>query len=150
MNDVSGSGRDAVGYGSEVNGDRLATFGFSPDPTAPGEARRAVSEALEEWNLTPLAPVVELLVSEVVTNAVRHAHSAGELEIRFDGGTLRVSVSDQAGGDPGPRHPAPDEPSGRGLAIVDTVAARWGVGRGEGAGKTVWFELDVDDVDLDV
>ncbi len=149
MNEVSGSGTVLVGYGSWVKVTPSVRFGFSPEPSAPSQARRAVSDALFDWDLAELAPIVELLVSEVVTNAVRHARSAGELEISLDGGTLRVSVSDEAGGEPGPRSPAPDEPSGRGLAIVDTVASRWGIGRRDEVGKTVWFELDVADRQLD-
>ncbi len=149
MMEDSGSRVGASGYGWTVTGNESVRFGFSPDPSAPGEARRAVSSALEEWDLARLAPMVELLVSEVVTNAVQHAASPGELEVRYDGDILRVSVSDLAGGEPGPRRPGPDEPSGRGLAIVETVAARWGVGH-EDVGKTVWFELDVDDAALEV
>jgi anti-sigma regulatory factor (Ser/Thr protein kinase) len=117
-------------------------MGFSPDPSAPGAARRMSRRALAGWRLEALAPVVELLVSEVVTNAVRHAGSPGQIELRIDGDVLRVEVTDAVAGHPEPRHPAPEDPSGRGLSIVDTVASRWGIEPAP-EGKTVWFELDL-------
>ena len=117
-------------------------MGFAPDPSAPGAARRMSRRALADWQLEVLAPVVELLVSEVVTNAVRHAGSPGQIELRVDGDVLRVEVTDAMAGRPEPRHPTPEEPSGRGLAIVETVASRWGI-EPVPEGKTVWFELDL-------
>lgn len=82
---------------------------------------------------------VELLVSELVTNAVLHAEGDPELTIRDLGDRIRVEVSDTS-----PRPPQIDPPNltgGRGLQLVDTLAARWGTDR-RPAGKTVWFEVD--------
>ena len=115
---------------------------FLPDSAAPGDARRMSRQALVDWELEDFAPVVELLVSEVVTNAVRHAASEGEIQLHVHEHVLRVEVTDAVGGRPQPRHPAPEDPSGRGLAIVESVASRWGV-EPLPVGKTVWFELDL-------
>ena len=92
------------------------------------------------WN-----SLAELLVSEVVTNAVEHGSSGGIVEIEALPAGLRVAVTDHAHGDPEVRHPSPDEPTGRGLAIVDQLSRWWGVEPVDG-GKRVWFE--VDDVDV--
>lgn len=89
-----------------------------------------------------------LLVSELVTNAVRHALGSGtaevELRIRSEPGRIRVVVSDPGGGfEPAARQPTAGEGSGWGLYLVDRIADRWGVlskDRNE-----VWFEIDVDD-----
>ena len=88
-----------------------------------------------------------LLVSELVTNAVRHAPQAGfpqvELRLKVEPERVRVVVSDPGGGfDAAPRLPTASESSGWGLYLVDRIADRWGVitkDRNE-----VWFEIDVD------
>jgi len=86
-----------------------------------------------------------LLVSELVTNAVRHvpAEHAGGVELRVEvrDGRLRAEVHDAGPGfEPRPRMDGPDVPSGWGLHIVDRVASRWGVEHQ--GGSVVWFELD--------
>jgi anti-sigma regulatory factor (Ser/Thr protein kinase) len=84
-----------------------------------------------------------LLTSELVTNAVRYGGSRATLEARRPSGVLRISVEDD-----NPELPeeglAPTyrAESGRGIMLVDALAARWGVERRTG-GKAVWFELDV-------
>ena len=83
-----------------------------------------------------------LLVSELVTNALMYGTGSIALACAIDGDIARIEVSD---GDPTPPRapttaPDADEGTGRGLLIVDRVAARWGVDVGE-RGKTVWFEL---------
>ena len=84
-----------------------------------------------------------LLVSELVTNAVRHQGTAGgiEMAIAVAGGRVRVEVLDPGNGFPKPSvsEPPPDSLGGRGLLIVDRVASRWGVSSGP---SRVWFELD--------
>ena len=84
---------------------------------------------------------LELLVSEVVTNAVTHARSAPRIEAQLTPTTIRVPVYDA---DPRlPDHRVPDEerPGGRGLHLLDRLASRWGAEPTDG-GKVVWFELD--------
>ncbi len=84
---------------------------------------------------------VELLTSEVVTNALVHARSAPELcvEVRHD--VVRVEVSDTSTSEPVLQRPDPESASGRGIAIVEQLAAGWGVEQLAGDGKRVWFEV---------
>jgi Histidine kinase-like ATPase domain len=82
---------------------------------------------------------VELMVSELATNSVRHARTDFELVIGSKG-PIRVEVKDTGQGRPTLRSPAPKEPSGRGLRIVDAMSDTWGT-IATSDGKTVWFEL---------
>jgi anti-sigma regulatory factor (Ser/Thr protein kinase) len=121
----------------------VESFRFSPEVTAPAAARRFVADVLTRWGCAAMVDNAELLVSELVTNSVRHAATEGTLVISRNGRGVRIEATDAGPGEPGVRRPARDEPSGRGLAIVSRVAARWGVEPVRGAtGKTVWFELD--------
>jgi serine/threonine-protein kinase RsbW len=87
---------------------------------------------------------VEMLVSEVATNCVRHTSSEFTVRVDVSGGRIRVDVTDGDGGRPRMRSPAPTEPSGRGLRIVDLLSDRWGVtANTDASGKTVWFEVAV-------
>jgi DNA-binding NarL/FixJ family response regulator len=94
------------------------------DRSSPRAARHFVTEALRSWQLDGLADTVTLLVSELVTNAVVHADSDVEVLVRL---TADAAV---------------DDTSGRGLALVEAMARRWGVDRRPGGGKTVWFEVE--------
>lgn len=97
------------------------------------------------WGFGDLGSLAELLVSEVVTNAIEHGGSGGTVEVMALPAGLRVEVTDRAGGRPEVRHPSELDPSGRGLAIVDRLSRWWGVDIVPG-GKVIWFE--VDDLDL--
>jgi anti-sigma regulatory factor (Ser/Thr protein kinase) len=84
---------------------------------------------------------VELLVSELVTNAIVHAASAPRVEADLGRERIRVDVYD---GDPTPprvRVPDAEQPGGRGMHLLDGLASRWGT-EPSGAGKVVWFEVD--------
>jgi anti-sigma regulatory factor (Ser/Thr protein kinase) len=81
-----------------------------------------------------------LLVSELASNAVRHARSEYEVRVRCDAATLHLEVHDDGSGTPRPQTADPDCESGRGLMLVDTLSSAWGV-EAEAPGKTVWFEL---------
>lgn len=83
-----------------------------------------------------------LVVSELVTNAVMHARVAPRLTLSWDGRCVRIEVSDDGPGRPVLRRPAPTATSGRGVALVDSLAEHWGVVPGRG-GKTVWAEVRV-------
>lgn len=107
-----------------------------------------------------LADTAELLVSEVVTNAVGHASSGGEMVVSETGAGIRVEVSDYGVGVVQPREAGPEDVTGRGMAIVAALSSRWGVATVHEAketpsapwdaptpwettpSKTVWFELD--------
>jgi hypothetical protein len=128
----------------------LARHRFAPDPRAPGGARRFARATLEGWRLDHLAETVELLVSEVVTNAVGHARTGGEMVLIQTPDSLRVEVSDTGGGAVAPRVAMPEDVTGRGMAIVEALASRWGVlgeraeSEDTAAVKTVWFEIAVE------
>jgi anti-sigma regulatory factor (Ser/Thr protein kinase) len=114
-------------------------------PRAVGEARRWVRETLTRWELDELAePAVEI-VSELATNAIRHANGNSSVVVllMFAAGTLRLEVRDRDPVNlPKPRNPAPADVDGRGLMIVDALSGRWGV-RITSTGKSVWSELDI-------
>jgi serine phosphatase RsbU (regulator of sigma subunit)/anti-sigma regulatory factor (Ser/Thr protein kinase) len=114
-------------------------WSLEPQPQTAGHARKLVRPALRRWGLDELIDSVELLVSEVVTNAVRHAGRPITLRLlRTD--VLRCEVGDDAPQLPRMRHAQPEDENGRGLFLVNRLAQRWGATR-LSAGKVVWFEL---------
>ena len=121
--------------------DRLS---LGRSPQAPAQARKAVSRWLRDRVDGALLDDVQLLVSELVTNAVRHQSASGEIEmaVALAGRRVRVEVSDPGSGFSKPKvgEPPPDSLGGRGLLIVDRVASRWGVTPGQPT--RVWFELE--------
>jgi DNA-binding response OmpR family regulator len=117
---------------------------FEQDATSPRAARRFVSEVLTDWDDGDLTDTVTLLVSELVTNAVVHAGSDVEVSVRLTATAARVEVTDTSAEAIAPRDAGSDEDSGRGLALVGTLARRWGVRPAPDGGKTVWFEIDRD------
>ncbi|MEU3111411.1 SpoIIE family protein phosphatase [Streptomyces albidoflavus] len=117
----------------------VAYWFLDPDPAAPGRARRLARAALARWGLEELTDSVELLVSEVVTNAVRYASRPVTLRLlRTD--VLRVEVGDDVPQLPRLRQARATDEGGRGLYLVNRVARRWDATRLSN-GKVVWFEL---------
>jgi DNA-binding NarL/FixJ family response regulator len=112
------------------------------DAATPRAARRFVTEALRTWDLDDLSDTITLLVSELVTNAVVHAGSEVEVLVRLTSETACVEVTDSSEAAPAPRDALAEDTSGRGLALVEAMARRWGVRSRPGGGKTVWFEVD--------
>lgn len=108
-----------------------------------GEARHLLLQHLEAWEV-PDAVVdsAEVVLSELVTNAVRHGHIPGRLiETRYErlADGVRIEVHDADDTEPERRAPSPDDDSGRGLMLVDALTAgRWGVSARVGVGKLVW------------
>ncbi|MFL4908053.1 SpoIIE family protein phosphatase [Streptomyces sp. MMS24-I2-30] len=118
----------------------VAEWRLGLDPAEVRRARAAVGEQLHEWGLSRLAGSAELLVSELVTNAVRHSHSR-PVQLRLvRGETLLCEVDDDDHTLPTLLSAGPQDESGRGLRVVSTLAREWGTSR-TNAGKTVWFEL---------
>jgi PAS domain S-box-containing protein len=113
---------------------------LDPDPRSAGLARRVVQHLLETSAMPDLVDEAELLVSEVVTNAVLHAATPIRLRCKVQRGVLCVEVHDRSPVLPGRRDYDDDAMTGRGLAMVELLAADWGVAADE-SGKTVWFLL---------
>jgi anti-sigma regulatory factor (Ser/Thr protein kinase) len=116
-------------------------------PNEPAAARAARQFALANLAgyAAELLEVVELLVSELASNSVRHTDSGFEVRISSDRRRIRVSVTDSGSGSPTERPLDPAAESGRGLALVKMLSSASGVtrSRSSAGGKTVWFELDV-------
>jgi anti-sigma regulatory factor (Ser/Thr protein kinase) len=112
--------------------------------TSPREARRFVADTLSRWGDHGLVEAAALLVSELVTNAVVHARS--NVDVIVDRSTnravlLRVEVHDGSAQRPVPGMFDLEALSGRGLALIEAMATRWGV-EAHSTGKHVWFELE--------
>ncbi|GAB2574508.1 SpoIIE family protein phosphatase [Streptomyces capparidis] len=102
-------------------------------------ARALTRKQLADWGLNALADLTELLVSELVTNAVKAATRDVELRL-MRVGKLLVEVSDDDHNLPLLRRAESDDEDGRGLALVSNLSRRWGTSR-QAVGKVVWFEL---------
>lgn len=108
---------------------------------APRRARRFVAMTLERWGRpASLLDDAQLVVTELASNAVMHAHSSFSVELRQQAGGVRVAVRDASPARPVLRDPDPYAISGRGLRIVAALAREWGV-RPDDGGKAVWAEL---------
>ncbi|MFD5053567.1 ATP-binding SpoIIE family protein phosphatase [Streptomyces tendae] len=112
-----------------------------PDGKAAGQARAAVREQLERWGLQELVDTTELVVSELVGNALRYGNAPGELRLlRHE--RLSVEVSDSGPDLPQIQHADVSDESGRGLQLINMMCRRWGSCRTPG-GKVVWAEQDL-------
>jgi anti-sigma regulatory factor (Ser/Thr protein kinase) len=115
---------------------------FEPSGFAPSLARRVVRQAVSPLVTADVAHTAELLVSELVTNAVVHGTGTVRLVIDCDDRCLSVTVSDD---DPVAPRIQPERlmsEGGRGLRMIDSLAGSWGVNRrDDGTGKDVWFRL---------
>lgn len=102
---------------------------------------------LGSWRNEAARDTAVLLPSEIVTNAIRHAHGETILIIvtTMDH-HLRAEVHDESASLPIPR--PSDETGGLGLKLIDQLSDQWGVHQHQGDGKTVWFEMDDSDPDL--
>ncbi|GAA0912627.1 SpoIIE family protein phosphatase [Streptomyces thermoalcalitolerans] len=118
----------------------VVCWSLDPEDAAPGQARRLARRTLERWDLPELTDSVELLVSEVVTNAVRYASRPITLRLlRTD--VLRCEVGDDVPQLPRMRQARVTDEEGRGLYLVNKMARRWGATR-LSTGKVVWFEMN--------
>jgi hypothetical protein len=118
----------------------VARWSLEPAPRAAGQARRLVRGALSRWNLTHLAPVAELLVTELIGNSIRFASRPISLRLLHTD-TLTCEVHDDSHTLPVPRTPHELSENGRGLSIIGSLSHRWGTNRTD-TGKIVWFELE--------
>ncbi|MFI6443291.1 SpoIIE family protein phosphatase [Kitasatospora sp. NPDC050543] len=116
----------------------VAHWYLQPRHETPGRARRLAGHTLRRWGLEHLTESTELMVSELVTNAVQHATRPVTLSL-VRTSRLRCEVGDDNPLLPRPKRVGPEDERGRGLQIVARCADRWGATR-LGAGKVVWFE----------
>lgn len=116
---------------------------LGPRPQSAQLARQSVLEALTDAQRPDLVDVATLLVSELVTNAVVHAHTDVEVLVVAGPDGVRVEVHDGSPVPPVPRHYGGTATTGRGLELVELLSDRHGTAHDEGVGtgKTVWFEL---------
>jgi len=111
---------------------------FSAEPTSAAQARAFVSQHLLGHGMPHLVDDIELVVSELATNAVRHAGSRFTVTVDVTGGAVLVTVSDPSSALPFPVQASPLHDSGRGLGIVAELSASWGVTPEPHGGKSVW------------
>jgi anti-sigma regulatory factor (Ser/Thr protein kinase) len=119
---------------------------FAPLPTAVPCARLHVVHVLREWGLRDLAGDAEMIVSELVTNAVEASTLLSErppvsLRLLLTGKSLVIEVWDHSPLDLEPREPDADDECGRGLTVVAALSNRWGWERSSDRRKVVWAEL---------
>ena len=105
-----------------------------------------VAQALTSGVPTTLVPLVKLLGSELITNAVEHGPERGVVTVRAFrvDARFRVEVDDEGTDPPLLREPESDATGGRGIQLIDTLASRWGCEVHGTTGKTIWFDLSVD------
>ncbi|MFE7958168.1 SpoIIE family protein phosphatase [Streptomyces sp. NPDC057413] len=121
-----------------LNGHQVADWELPHDPAAVADARKTVCRQLSEWGLGELAFTTELVVSELVTNAIRYA--GGPLRLRLiRERALVCEVFDGGATAPHLRHPRTTDEGGRGLLLVSQLTQRWGT-RFVPDGKIIWAE----------
>jgi anti-sigma regulatory factor (Ser/Thr protein kinase) len=108
-----------------------------------GRARRLLAGHLAAWGLPQITEDAQLILSELVTNAITHAHPSfgNVIATRFErlAGGVRIGVHDAGDSRPEPRRARVDEKSGRGPDLVHALTGgAWGVGDRDGPGKSVW------------
>ncbi|MCC2269957.1 ATP-binding protein [Streptomyces sp. CT1-17] len=115
---------------------------------AVSQARRELHKLMVLVGLAAIADAVALGAHELMANAVAHgcrhqAVKAFTVKVTHSSGRLRTEVLDPSGRRPFQSPPSDEREGGRGLVLVDALAANWGAHLGPGGGKTVWMELDV-------
>lgn len=119
----------------------MSRLELRPEPGSPRQARSFVRSALEEWGIDqPVIEDAELLVTEVVTNAVIHARTTITLDVSREADDLWFEVSDLDEHEVTRRNPTERESTGRGMLLVDSLASDWEVLYRD-TGKTVRFCL---------
>ncbi|MES4904785.1 MULTISPECIES: SpoIIE family protein phosphatase [unclassified Streptomyces] len=121
-----------------LDASRVATWDVPDDPALVARARRHVTDQLMAWGLEETVFTTELVVSELVTNAMRHATSPIQLRLIYDH-TLICEVSDGSNTAPHLRRARVFDEGGRGLLLVAQLSLRWG-SRHSATGKTIWAE----------
>ncbi|MEV4195597.1 ATP-binding SpoIIE family protein phosphatase, partial [Streptomyces toxytricini] len=122
-----------------LEADRIAEWEVPPDPAAVSRVRGASAAKLAEWGLGEVAFTAELILSELVTNAIRYGNTPIRVRMLRDR-SLICEVSDASSTSPHLRYAATTDEGGRGLFLVAQYADRWGTRYTE-RGKVIWAEL---------
>ncbi|MEY9962635.1 PAS domain-containing protein/anti-sigma regulatory factor (Ser/Thr protein kinase) [Streptacidiphilus sp. MAP12-16] len=121
-----------------LDSDHVRVWDLAPDFAGVAEARRNAAAQLDAWGLTEIAFVTELVVSELVTNAIRYGAEPIQLRLIYDR-SLICEVSDGNSTSPHLRRARVFDEGGRGLLLVAQLTNRWGT-RHTATGKTIWTE----------
>ncbi len=124
-----------------LRADQVATWDVVPEPTAVAEVRKSALDQLAAWELEDYAFVAELVVSELVTNAIRYGRPPIRVRLIRDR-SLIFEVRDESSTAPHLRRARVFDEGGRGLLLVAQLTQRWGT-RYARHGKTIWAELDL-------
>ncbi len=124
-----------------LGADRVASWDVPPDPASVGILRAQATRQVEAWGLGELAITTELVVSELVTNAIRYATPPIRLRLLRDA-RLTCEVADSSSTAPRLRHARITDEGGRGLFLVAQLTQRWGA-RYSGDGKVIWAEQEI-------
>ncbi|MET9574246.1 SpoIIE family protein phosphatase [Streptomyces massasporeus] len=128
----------------ELPSDQVADWDVPPDPAAVSGMREAVSQRLEAWGLSEFGFAMELILSELITNAIRYG--AGPIHVRLiRDRALICEVADGSSTSPHLRYAATTDEGGRGLFLVSQMAERWGT-RYTPQGKVIWAEQALPEV----
>ncbi|MEV0972018.1 SpoIIE family protein phosphatase [Microtetraspora glauca] len=127
-----------------LNAQQVAQWDVPADPAAVSGIRAAVTRQLADWDIEELTFSTELMISELVTNAIRHAGAPIQVRLLRDR-TLICEVSDGSGTSPRLRRAATTDEGGRGLFLVAQLAQRWGT-RHTASGKVIWTEQPLSSV----
>ncbi|GAA3085241.1 SpoIIE family protein phosphatase [Streptosporangium carneum] len=122
----------------ELGDDDVVDLLLPPDPRSAARARAFVRATLDEWRLEAVVDTVELMVSELVANAVEHGSGSVGLRL-LRGPTLVCEVTDRSSVLPAMREAGSEDDTGRGLYLINWLAHRWG-SRQTPKGKVVWVE----------
>ncbi|KUL52207.1 MULTISPECIES: SpoIIE family protein phosphatase [unclassified Streptomyces] len=122
----------------ELDVSQVAEWELPAEPVAAGHARELATRQLHDWGFDDLSFTTELVVSELVTNAVRYAEGPIQVRLIRDR-TLLCEVADAGHTSPHLRHSGEEDEGGRGLFIVARLVQRWGT-RYTDSGKTIWTE----------
>ncbi|MFF1306049.1 SpoIIE family protein phosphatase [Streptomyces sp. NPDC058307] len=122
-----------------LGADQTAAWDLASDPAIVAQARKHATDQLTAWGLDHAAFVTELIVSELVTNAIRYGKPPIHLRLIHDGSTLICEVFDSRNTSPHLRRARAFDEGGRGLLLVAQLSERWGT-RHATTGKTIWAE----------
>ena len=123
--------------------DQVAEWEVPEDPAAVSRIRAEATRRLEAWGLDQAAFTTELILSELVTNAIRYGGSPIGVRLLRDGDSLICEVADGTSTSPHLRRAASTDEGGRGLFLVAQMSRRWGT-RYTDRGKIIWAEQDLD------